>query len=192
MPYLPSSCSEAREIGSHIYFTGRPCKQGHTTIRYTIGSTCYGCCRQNRGRWENDKQAKAKADRIRNKRAATKARRRTLQRTRYARLKDTPEFRVKAKENYRKTYRKDPKAALARTAARCRGLKQRTPAWADKAAIKQFYRACPPGYEVDHVIPLRGKNVSGLHIVQNLQYLPPRANRSKGAAFLVDPKSPVC
>jgi len=60
---------------------------------------------------------------------------------------------------------------------------QRLPAWADKEAIKDFYINCPQGYHVDHVIPLRGKTVSGLHIVENLQYLPAKENISKGNKF---------
>lgn len=47
----------------------------------------------------------------------------------------------------------------------------RTPKWADLAKIKEFYDSCPPGYHVDHIIPLNGKNVSGLHVETNLQYL---------------------
>ena len=60
---------------------------------------------------------------------------------------------------------------------------QRIPPWANKEAIKQFYLNCPEGYHVDHVIPLRGKNVSGLHIVENLQYLPATENLKKSNKF---------
>jgi 5-methylcytosine-specific restriction endonuclease McrA len=57
--------------------------------------------------------------------------------------------------------------------------KKRMPKWANKEAIKQFYLNKPKGYQVDHVIPLRGKNVSGLHVEENLQYLLPEQNRKK-------------
>lgn len=57
---------------------------------------------------------------------------------------------------------------------------QRTPSWADVDAIKLFYENCPSGHEVDHIIPLKGKNVSGLHVAENLQWLPMSENRRKG------------
>lgn len=56
-------------------------------------------------------------------------------------------------------------------AARKTRVKQATPAWADLVAIERFYRNRPEGYHVDHIIPLFGENISGLHIIQNLQYL---------------------
>jgi len=60
---------------------------------------------------------------------------------------------------------------------------KRMPSWADKEAIEQFYSNRPAGYHVDHIIPLRGKNVSGLHVVENLQYLLACDNMSKGNKF---------
>lgn len=61
--------------------------------------------------------------------------------------------------------------------------KHATPPWADKQALKAFYKACPPGHHVDHVIPLRGKMICGLHVVENLQYLPARVNQVKANKF---------
>ena len=55
------------------------------------------------------------------------------------------------------------------------------PAWADRAAIREIYSfARLTGMHVDHVIPLNGAGVSGLHIASNLQLLPPAVNMSKG------------
>jgi len=59
----------------------------------------------------------------------------------------------------------------------------RTPVWADKEAINFFYECCPAGYHVDHIIPLRGKNISGLHIETNLQWLPAKQNLKKSNKY---------
>ncbi len=66
-------------------------------------------------------------------------------------------------------------------ASRKSRMKRATPPWADLAAITKFYKACPRGSHVDHIIPLNGKTVSGLHVLANLQYLSARANMSKGS-----------
>jgi len=55
-----------------------------------------------------------------------------------------------------------------------------TPKWADMEKIKNIYLNCPKGFEVDHIIPLQGKTVSGLHVENNLQYLTKSENCSKG------------
>lgn len=58
--------------------------------------------------------------------------------------------------------------------------KNRTPPWADIKTIKEFYKNCPKGYQVDHIIPLNGKLISGLHTIENLQYLTVNENYEKG------------
>jgi hypothetical protein len=62
---------------------------------------------------------------------------------------------------------------------------QATPKWADHKAMQAFYKqareltlAGTP-HEVDHIVPLQGVNVCGLHVPANLQVLPRTANRSK-------------
>jgi len=45
------------------------------------------------------------------------------------------------------------------------------PEWADLDKIEYIYLNNPKGYHVDHIIPLQGKEVCGLHIETNLQYL---------------------
>lgn len=61
--------------------------------------------------------------------------------------------------------------------------RQRIPLWADLDAIQQIYVNCPDGYEVDHIIPLQGELVSGLHVQGNLQYLRQKENRRKSNSF---------
>lgn len=63
---------------------------------------------------------------------------------------------------------------------RNRRLSHARPAWADKAAITAIYlRARETGMHVDHVYPLQGKTVCGLHVPENLRPLSPTENARK-------------
>lgn len=57
---------------------------------------------------------------------------------------------------------------------------QAMPIWVNEKLIKEIYINCPKGYQVDHIIPLNGIEVCGLHVPWNLQYLTPKENRIKG------------
>ncbi len=96
----------------------------------------------------------------------------------------TKAWRQENAERYKATQRAwDQLYGNAKNAKR-RALKLRaTPAWADLEAIKQFYANCPEGYHVDHIIPLKGKNVCGLHVLNNLQYLPAKENLQKSNKY---------
>jgi hypothetical protein len=56
---------------------------------------------------------------------------------------------------------------------------------AERVEVEGMYLFCSvfPKFEVDHIIPLNGKNVSGLHVLGNLQVLSRFENRSKGNKF---------
>jgi hypothetical protein len=60
------------------------------------------------------------------------------------------------------------------------------PSWADLDAIAEFYRVKPEGFHVDHIIPLQGKLVCGLHTLNNLQYLTAFDNKSKSNKFEIE------
>lgn len=57
------------------------------------------------------------------------------------------------------------------------------PKWADLREIRRIYLACPQGMAVDHIAPLQGRLICGLHIPCNLQYLPKRLNSIKSNNF---------
>jgi hypothetical protein len=54
-----------------------------------------------------------------------------------------------------------------------------TPKWVNIEEISNIYALRPEGYQVDHIIPINGKNVCGLHVPWNLQYLEPYKNSRK-------------
>jgi len=84
---------------------------------------------------------------------------------------------------------KNPEKVYENTAKRRANKLQRTPAWLNseqKQEIRDMYEAAyelskvfPYKLHVDHIVPLRGDNVSGLHVPWNLQLLPAVANMSK-------------
>lgn len=66
---------------------------------------------------------------------------------------------------------------------RRKDVKDRTPKWVDHNEILMIYSKCPKGFHVDHIVPLRGiidgRQVTGLHVPWNLQYLTPEENHKK-------------
>ena len=80
-------------------------------------------------------------------------------------------------------YSRNKKKQLAKMNMEKAEKLKRTPTWGEKDKIAEFYENCPDGHHVDHVIPLRGKNVSGLHVLGNLQYLTAKENFTKGNKF---------
>ncbi len=65
--------------------------------------------------------------------------------------------------------------------------KSATPDWADREQIAALYREASQRWaetgiphHVDHIIPLKGKGVCGLHVIANLQILTQAENLRKG------------
>ncbi len=86
--------------------------------------------------------------------------------------------------------RKHPEVKRASWIRREAARTQRLPVWADIAETRKFYEEARrlseqtgQPHEVDHILPLRGRLVSGLHVHNNLRVVPRRVNRQKGAEY---------
>jgi hypothetical protein len=83
------------------------------------------------------------------------------------------------KDNYERLARWR-KENYGKYAAQWKRMKQATPAWADRDLMELVYEeAKHRGLEVDHIIPLKGKHVCGLHVYNNTQLLTRTQNATK-------------
>jgi hypothetical protein len=111
---------------------------------------------------------------------------------RSAAIKKAYRDRNKDKQSdYNKRWREaNPEKHVAKEARRRAAKLDRTPQWLTKDhhwMIEECYslsrlRSSITGvtHHVDHIVPLRGKKVSGLHVPWNLQVIPATDNCSKG------------
>ena len=154
------SRQEAQTQGLSHYCNGQPCMHGHVAIRRVSDRVCTEC----------DKVAKAK-------RRATDANEQ-VKKTRRESYKKHQATALAAKKIYR-TQNKGKINALC--AARKKVIKQRTPKWLtdfDRVKLNCLYQLAAmytrennEPWHVDHVIPLQGATVSGLHVPNNLQVM---------------------
>ena len=187
---------EAKELGLKIYNTGKPCKRGHLSDRY-INGQCIECVKIQSQNWrasnpEKHKQAMKKwwennkelhNVRVKRWQASNKEKTRLDAKAWCAANPD----KVAAKT---KRYRDlNPGKINAWSVANAAKRAKRLPKWLtddDKWMLAEAYalaklRTKMFGFEweVDHIIPLQGKRVSGLHVPTNVQVVPKVVNRAK-------------
>jgi len=167
---------EAKLRGDTHYFTGIPCKNGHIEKRLVSSGSCMECIR-------------LKASQLRAKRSPEKlAKEREYSRNNAAKWrKNNPDHENTkiAKKQWKKAH---PEQVYAATAKRRAAKLQRTPSWLNAGhwlEIDSIYELCNAwrsigfDYHVDHIVPLQGNSVSGMHIPWNLQIISAKENLSK-------------
>ena len=112
-------------------------------------------------------------------------------------LRDKQQDYAKNRDRYladKKVYRRENKGAIrALNAARKHVVKLRTPVWLsgdDFWLIKEAYKLAAHRteifgfqWDVDHIVPLQGTTVSGMHVPWNLQVIPATDNIRKKNKF---------
>ena len=167
---------EAKLRGDAHYFTGKLCKNNHIEKRLVSSGGCIECARlqteKNRRKETNQQRA------IRLQKSSDRA-------ARWRKINIDHENTKVVKARWKK---ENPEKRHADVAKR-RAIKlKRTPVWLDvtqKAEIDFTYQFCSAlrligmDYHVDHIVPLQGKEVSGLHVPWNLQVIHAKDNLRK-------------
>lgn len=173
---LPKTGKEARALGLQRYFTGIKCKRGHVSERYAQSGHCVEC---DNSRVKPDEQRKLVSKRYyeTNKEKCKAA---------------TKKWKTKSGKSYEYTRRarlKNPGLMHFANAKRHAAKMQRTPSWLNDGHLFEMecvYRYCSAlrsiglKYHVDHIVPMQGESVSGLHVPWNFQVLTAAENSSKG------------
>jgi 5-methylcytosine-specific restriction endonuclease McrA len=191
---LPKTRAEAKRIGSKYYFTGEPCKHGHIAPRKTKGS-CLECLKLE---WERGNETRAEYFRAYNKSESGQQSKQAY----YERNKEQVKAKAKARDTavvsrYKAMHKeRNPEYYKSLVNARRRRFRQATPKWLtaeDKLEIRLRYRLAIEltrrtriQYVVDHIVPLQGESVCGLHVPWNMEVITQEENLLKSNK-LVDP-----
>ena len=178
---MTSLRKKAQAAGETKYFTGKPCPAGHIDYRFTKSGACAACNKIKVGEWRSKNNHQMveyrKENRVRDTITAGEWRR------------NNPERVNAANKKWRQAH---PDRVNARIAKRNAAKLQRTPKWltsVDLLEMESIYeycsalRKCGLNYHVDHIIPLRGTIVSGLHVPSNLQVITGTENVRKGNSY---------
>ena len=184
---LPKTRQEAKDTGAKYYFTGEPCKHGHIAPRKTKGA-CVECLKVE---WKEAAEKRADYFREYNKSEAGQQAKRKY----YEANKENVIARAQArpdedKRRYKKTHKvNNPDMYKEMTSLRRRRFRDATPKWLTENQKMEIWlkyrlaielsRATGERHAVDHIIPLHGESVCGLHVPWNLQVLTQKDNLTK-------------
>ena len=192
---LPKTRSEAKATGAKFYFTGEPCKHGHIAPRKTKGA-CVECLKVE---WSEALVKRADYYASYNKSAAgVKAKQDYYAKNKtdvIARAQARP---AEAKRRYQRTHKAaNPDLYKELVNVRRRRFRDATPKWLtaeQKLEIRFHYRmaialsrATKIPHAVDHIIPLQGEDVCGLHVPWNMQVLTQDENLQKSNKLIDTP-----
>jgi len=169
----------AAAAGQNRYFTGVPCPNGHIADRFTKGGQCVECNRARALSWQRANPEKLRDRWVRY----------------HAENRDSICAQKRAREDENRPATRARKSAYMRAnrGKIDRKLGKYTPACLtpqDFKAIDAIYALARERskhgepHEVDHIIPLKGVGVCGLHVPWNLQVLTQFENRSKGNRYV--------
>jgi hypothetical protein len=197
---------EALALGLKNYFTGIPCVHGHVAERSTYRSDCVMCNKIRKQRdYLKDPEAR-KAQNRKNNAANPDAYRARNARAHFKTMANPVlhEAKKQAGRDYGKAHREkvsenrkrwdaaNPEKRIAyakhHKAVRKRIIAGQVISKTFAKEIQQIYLNCPKGMHVDHVVPLKGETVCGLHVPWNLQYLTATENIVKGNKLLEEEK----
>ena len=194
MDNLPTTRAEAKKTGSKYYFTGQPCKHGHIAPRKTKGA-CVECLKTE---WAQANVTRAEYfAKYNHSEAGQQAKREYYERNKEAVVARAQARTVDAKNAYKKKHKQEnPEYYKALTNARRRRFRQATPKWLtaeQKLEIRLKYRLAIElsrrlkiPHAVDHIVPLQGEEVCGLHVPWNMEVITQEENLKKSNK-LVDP-----
>jgi 5-methylcytosine-specific restriction endonuclease McrA len=192
---LPKTRSEAKTQGAKFYFTGEPCKHGHIAPRKTKGA-CVECLKVE---WAQGNIARANYFTEYNKSTAGKeAKREYYERNKEVVIARAQTRTVESKNAYKKKHKLgNPDYYKALVNARRRRFRDATPPWLSaeqKLEIRFHYRlaialsrSTKIPHAVDHIIPLQGDDVCGLHVPWNMEVITQEENLKKSNKLLAPP-----
>ena len=175
---------EAIDLGLTMYYTGKPCKYGHTAERWVANKTCVTCHASYSSTYRKKHPEKIS---MYGKRYATEHPDKIQDRnaSNYARRKDDPIFktenRLRASEYKKKNRDRYNSHNHKRRAQIKEGESAEVVAKWIKAQPKVCYwchQKCKKDYQIDHYVPL---SKGGLHEINNLRISCPQCNMTKNA-----------